>query len=83
MTSVTCRFYEKNEPWQHGTLPEGLSFFAGTCSACAGAGQQRSSGAHELCVSQMLFQPAESMGKICQLSSIKYDFHWLKDFSQT
>lgn len=72
----------KNEPSQHGTLPEGLSLFAGMCSACAGAGLQRSLGAHELCVSQMLFQPAESRGKIFQLSSIKYDFHWLTDFPQ-
>lgn len=71
----------KNEPWQHDTLPEGLSLFAGRRSTCAGAGLQRSSGARELCVSQMSFQPTESGGKIVQLNSSNYDLHWLNSFS--
>lgn len=65
----------KNKPWQHGTLPEELSLSAGMRSVYAGAGLQRSSGAHEHCVSQMLSQPAESRGEIFQLSSSKYDHH--------
>lgn len=68
-------------PWQHGTLPEGLSLSAGTHSTCADAGLQRSSGVREFCVSQMLFQTVESGGKIFQLSSSKSDFHWLNRLS--
>ena len=53
----------KHVPWQHGTLLEVLSLFAGKRSVCAGAGLPRSSGVHELCASQRLFQLAESGAK--------------------
>lgn len=62
-------FRVRNAPWQSDTLPEGLPLAAGTCSVCAGAGPQRSSGARELCVSQMLFQPTESGGKNLSVKS--------------
>lgn len=62
--SLTCCLWVRNTPWQLGTPPEGLPPSAGTRSVCAGAGLQRSSGVRGRCVSQMLFQPAESGGKI-------------------